>query len=128
MDDFQTLDVINVLPSNSTSYIWNIPNVQTDKFHILVTNIDGTDQIELITFDYNENPINIGIVYDKWIQINHGLYGGIIKCLAIDPSNPNTIYAGTVGGVFKSTNGGLNWSPINTGLTSLWVFSLAIDP
>ncbi|MGC8943997.1 MAG: fibronectin type III domain-containing protein [Caldisericia bacterium] len=128
LDDFQTLDVINVLPSNSTSYIWNIPNVQTDKFHILVTNIDGTDQIELITFDYNENPINIGIVYDKWIQINHGLYGGIIKCLAIDPSNPNTIYAGTVGGVFKSTNGGLNWSPINTGLTSLWVFSLAIDP
>jgi hypothetical protein len=31
-------------------------------------------------------------------------------------------------GVFKSTNGGKNWYPINNGLTSTNVWSLTIDP
>jgi hypothetical protein len=30
--------------------------------------------------------------------------------------------------VFKSTNGGDNWSAVNTGLTNTWVIALAIDP
>jgi photosystem II stability/assembly factor-like uncharacterized protein len=30
--------------------------------------------------------------------------------------------------VFKSTNGGGNWSVVNTGLTSTYVTALAIDP
>ena len=49
--------------------------------------------------------------------------------LAISPNYPsdNTIFAGT-GGVFKSTNGGSSWSPVNTGLTSLAVMALAISP
>ena len=32
------------------------------------------------------------------------------------------------GGVFKSTNGGGNWSAVNTGLTDTDVRALAIDP
>mgnify|MGYP002260736286 CR=1 FL=1 len=52
----------------------------------------------------------------------------LIYSLAIDPSAPQTVYAGTiVGRVFKSTNSGGNWNPINTGLTNTFVFSLAID-
>jgi photosystem II stability/assembly factor-like uncharacterized protein len=30
--------------------------------------------------------------------------------------------------VFKSTNGGTNWSAVNTGLTNTYVRALAIDP
>ena len=43
---------------------------------------------------------------------------------------PTTLYAGTAGGgVFKSTNGGGNWSAVNTGLTCYSsVYALAIDP
>ncbi len=42
---------------------------------------------------------------------------------------PTTLYAGTRdGGVFKSTDGGGNWSAVNTGLGDTWVTSLAIDP
>lgn len=48
--------------------------------------------------------------------------------LAIDPSTPATIYAGTSGGVFKSTNGGANWGAVNTGLTHAYARALAIDP
>ena len=61
----------------------------------------------------------------------NGPYGGSINSLVIDPVNSSTIYAGTSGsGVFKSTNGGANWSAANNGLpsTSVYVHALAIDP
>jgi hypothetical protein len=53
-----------------------------------------------------------------------------VTSLAIDPDTPTTIYAGTDGGgVFKSTNGGGNWTAMNPAeLTNLFVTSLAIDP
>ncbi len=66
----------------------------------------------------------------RWQEINNGLYGGIIFSLAIDPSNTQIIYAGTVGsGAFKSTDGGAHWRKVNNGLASAAdVRSLAIDP
>ena len=49
--------------------------------------------------------------------------------MAIDPSNSATLYAGTyANGVFKSTNGGVSWTPANNGLTDLTVYSLTIAP
>jgi photosystem II stability/assembly factor-like uncharacterized protein len=55
--------------------------------------------------------------------------GNAVGSFAIDPSAPATIYAGTGGnGVLKSTDGGVNWSPVNAGLTGYNVAALAIDP
>jgi photosystem II stability/assembly factor-like uncharacterized protein len=50
--------------------------------------------------------------------------------LAIDPNHSLTVYAATIGGggVFKSCDGGANWSPVNEGLTSLDVRAIVIDP
>jgi len=61
-----------------------------------------------------------------WTPI--GPKGRRILALAIDPQRPTTLYAGTDGGVYKSTDGGANWQAINTGLTNLGVNALAIDP
>src|SRR5436190_20840916 len=49
----------------------------------------------------------------------NGPHSETINALAIDPQTPTTLYAGTSGhGVFKSTDGGGNWSAVNTGLTT----------
>src|SRR5512144_3250404 len=56
-----------------------------------------------------------------------GPYGGSISALAIDPANPATVYAGTNGGLYRSTNAGENWAPVNSGVTG-WVGALVIDP
>ena len=53
-----------------------------------------------------------------------------VLTLAVDPQNPDKLYAGTNGGgVFKSNNGGADWVSINSGLTApgLTVQSLAIE-
>ena len=49
--------------------------------------------------------------------------------LAIDPTNSQIIYCGTLrAGVFKSTDGGATWNPATTGITETQINSLAIDP
>lgn len=48
---------------------------------------------------------------------NLGLYGGHIYDIAIDPSNPENIFAGSyIGdGLFRTTDGGSSWQPVETG-------------
>jgi photosystem II stability/assembly factor-like uncharacterized protein len=58
-----------------------------------------------------------------------GLDGDFVTALAMDPSNPATLYADADGeGVFKSTDGGGNWVALGNGLTDLNFTALAIDP
>jgi len=68
----------------------------------------------------------------SWSAVNNGLPSDNVYALAIDPSSPDTLYAGTDGsGVYKSTDGGATWSAVNNGLDDLlayYVYSLAIDP
>ena len=73
---------------------------------------------------------------ENWNAINNGFQVSFIEvsALVVDPLTPSTIYAATGGGgyvglgVFRSTDGGQNWSTINNGLTDLTVYSLVIDP
>jgi photosystem II stability/assembly factor-like uncharacterized protein len=65
---------------------------------------------------------------------NLGPDGGTIRTLAIHPGDPNVLYAGGDGGVFRSTDGGSSWAPANRGLslrpnlsTVVTVVSLAVD-
>lgn len=65
----------------------------------------------------------------QWISVNSGLYGGIVRSLAINPTNTQVIYAGIdSSGIFKSIDGGNSWTQINNGLTGIYVNSIVIDP
>ncbi len=51
-----------------------------------------------------------------------------VVCLAVDPSNRWTVYAGTQGaGVFRSTDGGASWQWMSDGLDATTVTSIAFD-
>ncbi len=78
----------------------------------------------------------------SWRAANAGLPAFRVQTIAIDPTSPSTLYAGTLTpdgvqsvGIFKSTDGGASWTDINVGLFDpllgigpLDVWSLAIDP
>ena len=55
-----------------------------------------------------------------------------VVALVINPETPDTLYAGTLGGVFKSTNGGANWTAMNNrppdSATCVHYRCLAINP
>jgi hypothetical protein len=58
-----------------------------------------------------------------------GPFGGTVRCLGLDPSDPAIVYAGTDrNGVFKTINGGLSWSAAGEGLPGWDVNAIAVDP
>ncbi len=64
-----------------------------------------------------------------WDALGPTNVGGRIKALAIDPLNPDTMYAGAAtGGVWKTTDAGNSWRPLTDSLPTLAVNSLVMDP
>jgi len=57
------------------------------------------------------------------------LVTGRITAIVVDSTNTNIIYLGTAqGGVWKTIDGGLNWSPKSDNEVSLAIGALAMDP
>jgi len=55
--------------------------------------------------------------------------GGSVYSLAVQPGNPNVLYAGTWTGVFKSVDGGATWQPpVEPRWESMPVLDIAIVP
>ena len=53
---------------------------------------------------------------------------GRATIIAVNPSNPNDVWLGTAGGgVWHSTNGGVNWLPMSDNEASLAIGSIALD-
>lgn len=75
-----------------------------------------------------------------WARINNGFPANVkypyVTSLVIDPTSSSTLYAGTYPmnwlstptGVYKTTDGGSNWTEKNSGLTNKVIRSLAISP
>jgi photosystem II stability/assembly factor-like uncharacterized protein len=78
----------------------------------------------------------------RWSPASTGLPVARVQTVAVDPGDPNTLYAGTLTpsgtpsvGIFKSENGGASWFEANAGLFDpftltepLDVAALSIDP
>ncbi len=54
---------------------------------------------------------------------------GRVNFLIVDPNNENIYYTGTPsGGMWKSTNAGLSWTPLTDFLPQIGISGIAIDP
>lgn len=65
----------------------------------------------------------------QWIPRGPSNIGGRITTMAISQQNPDVIYIGAAdGGVLKTTNAGVNWTPLTDHLPSLSMGAVAVDP
>lgn len=71
-----------------------------------------------------------GAALTGWTNLGPANQGGRTRALLIDPATPATMYAGGVaGGVWKTTDGGANWSTsTDLGMSNLAVATLAFEP
>ena len=54
---------------------------------------------------------------------------GRVNVVYVDPTNANTIYIGSpAGGIWKSINGGGNWTPLSDNLPQIGISGIAVDP
>lgn len=64
-----------------------------------------------------------------WTWLGPGNIGGRIRSIVIDPVNPNNMLVGSVsGGIWRTTNGGVLWAPVDDFMANLAVSSMVIDP
>lgn len=64
-----------------------------------------------------------------WVPNGPYNIGGRITAIAVNPSNPSIIIVGAAaGGIFKTTNGGVNWSAKTDNWPSLSVGALVMHP
>ncbi|MCX6611342.1 MAG: hypothetical protein NTW74_10885 [Acidobacteria bacterium] len=72
-----------------------------------------------------ERQISLG----AWRELGPSNIAGRARALVFHPTTPATMYVGAAaGGVYKSTDAGLNWKAIGDMLPNMAVNSLAIDP
>ncbi len=65
----------------------------------------------------------------KWAELGPNNIGGRVRSIAVDPTNANIVYAGSVsGGIWKTTDGGTSWKPLKDFMENLSISSLVIDP
>ena len=101
----------------------------------------NTNSVDFSTVAAAQGPVGGGVSKStnggaSWTLANTGLGSQPISTLVVDPKVSGTLYAGsnqtnaagTIGGVYKSTDGGGSWVRVNTGLTTVSVSSLAINP
>ncbi len=90
---------------------------------LVVVNTGGQDIVYLATGDRDHfDTYSVGVLKSTdggntwnttgltWKTSQHGM----VYKLLLDPKDNNTLYAASNGGLFKTTNGGTNWSRINT--------------
>lgn len=104
---------------------WTAANDGIDSSAIKALGVNGTDIFASIVTSASPAPTE-GVYRSNdgganWTNINTGLPNlsiNPIGSFAFDPANSSIIYAGTIGsgsaqGIFKSINGGTNWSSAN---------------
>lgn len=65
----------------------------------------------------------------SWKASNSGLGEDWVYGLAVDPSNPSTVYAATHSqGIYKSVNGAQSWQAANNGISDLSARTIIVDP
>jgi len=70
-----------------------------------------------------------GIAPDSWTWMGPGNIGGRIRSIVIHPTNPSNMWVGSVGGgIWRSTNAGASWFPVNDFQANLAVTTMVVNP
>jgi hypothetical protein len=70
-----------------------------------------------------------GIDPGSWAWLGPGNIGGRIRTIVIDPADTNKLFIGSVsGGIWRSTNAGAAWTPVDDFMANLAVSTMVMDP
>lgn len=80
----------------------------------------------------NRNPSaapGAGIAYDGWTELGPGNIGGRLRAIYVHPTDTDLIFVGSIaGGIWKSTDGGASWNPVDDFMGNLSITSIVADP
>jgi ELWxxDGT repeat protein len=56
------------------------------------------------------------------------IWSGRVNAIAVHPTNANTIYVGSNGGVWRTQDGGVSWTPLTDQMPNLTIGAVAVAP
>lgn len=131
-----------ILPAGQTVYVSRTLVSPVGEFDVRVGadvdhKITEADESNNIATAHYKNPSpDVG----RWVSIGPRLITnnigypfknsvGVLFSIAVDPTDPSTIYVGSHGsGVWKTINGGASWQVITDSLPIMAISAIAIDP
>ncbi|HMS55657.1 MAG TPA: hypothetical protein PKA27_09685, partial [Fimbriimonadaceae bacterium] len=70
-----------------------------------------------------------GVYPGGWTWLGPGNIGGRVREILIHPSNTNIMWTGACsGGIWKTTDGGASWQPMDDFMSALTIGCMALDP
>lgn len=73
--------------------------------------------------------LEAGIAPDSWSWLGPEKIGGRIRSIVIQPNNANNMWVGSVsGGIWRTTNAGASWFPVNDFMANLAISTMVINP
>ena len=116
---------------------WNGSSTADQGYYDQCLAISPTDE-DLVFFGNTELSKTIDGSIIDFVRNPAGPYGGTqywdcpthvdIHKIAFAPSNANYIYVGCDGGIFRSTNGGTDWSSLNNNINTVQFYRIASHP
>jgi ligand-binding sensor domain-containing protein len=90
--------------------------------------VDPHDGRRIYAGSWGHNVLRSTDGGQRWVPIHRGLETLSVYAFAIDPADPQILYAGTVEAVYRSTDCGQTWLASTLNDRPLTTFALAIDP
>jgi photosystem II stability/assembly factor-like uncharacterized protein len=85
-------------------------------------------QMERLVHEKNSPELNLA-QQPEWRNIGPFSIGGRMKSVVIHPDNPDIVFAAAAaGGIWKTSDGGMNWKPVFDFENSIAFGALAMDP
>lgn len=105
--------------ANTARFTWTPTANQTGNFAVTFT---ATDNGSPAMTDRKSVAINVGgVTGAQWTQ-TAGPEGAAVRAFVVNGTN---VFAATDGGIFRSANDGVSWSPASNGLAGQFISSLA---
>lgn len=92
--------------------------------HFLIGNVELSKSADGSSISFvrkPDGPTKGTTALDSYLHLD-------VHTIKFAPSNPSVIYTGCDGGIYKSVNGGRTFSPVNSGINSIQLYTLASHP
>jgi len=116
-----TLFAFNIYSQNDGIGVWT--QTYNNGGRIYGASINPVSQNTLYVCSLDSGVYKTSNAGISWIQCNTGMTYFHVQCVAVSPSNPSIVYAGTdslggwtTSGVYKSTDAGASWTIVSAGI------------